>query len=215
LSDLRAALTDVGISNEHLVLNAIVNRVLRPGSTRDLDEVIATLVAEWTHEEHRLGIEIDVRTWSFLASAREEVGLALGVRSGGTQRQQRLDVLQSVLWPRGWRTRASGLRSWNPFATPVDTAPDVLRQMLVDSTPRVDVDGSAGAEESLRNHLSESGSVVLVIPERHRGAAATLLGSLVTEPVELDFLQVYPRVVLIESAGTDTLMRVELPEVAR
>jgi hypothetical protein len=87
--------------------------------------------------------------------------------------------------------------------------------MLVVTTPRVDIGDASDAEATLRIALSDSGAAILAIPHARKAEAAALLASLVTEPIELDFLQVYPRVAFVESSGTHMLVRLELPEVAR
>jgi hypothetical protein len=87
--------------------------------------------------------------------------------------------------------------------------------MLVDATPRVQIGEESGAEGTLRRHLSESGAATLMVPHALKFEAAAIVVSLVTEPIELDFLQVFPRVALVESTGTHTLVRLELPEVAQ
>lgn len=212
LVSLRAALRTAGIGDDHAVVSAIVNRLLRPGSTTALDDAVRSVVEDWKKVEVRLGVELDARTWAYLASDRTELDRALPGFAGGDPQQRRLEILQSVLWPRGWQVRSAALRSWNPFSSPPDAAPDILRGLLLDSTPRVDLDED-DARAKVRDHLAGSGAVVVLATTGREAEAARFLIELMTEPIQLEFLQVHPRIAEVERTALATEIRLELLEV--
>jgi hypothetical protein len=121
-------------------------------------------------------------------------------------------ILQSILWPRGWQARSAALRSWNPFGPPPDAAPDLLRELLVDSTPRIDLNEENG-HAKIRDHLAGSGAVIVSAAAGREADAASYLIELVTEPIQLEFLQIHPRVAEVERTTTGTEIRLELLEV--
>jgi hypothetical protein len=213
LTGLRAALRDTGIADEHAVVSAIVNRLLRPGSTSALDEVVQAVVADWKAAEVALGVEIDPRTWAYLTSDRTDLDRGLPGFTGGDRRQHRLESLESILWPTGWQVRSSALRSLNPFGHPLDAAPDVLRGLLVDATPRVDLDEHEASEE-IRRHLGSLGSVIVSVPTGREAEGARYVIELVTQPIQLEFLQVHPRIAEVDRTSSRTDIRLELLEVA-
>lgn len=216
LALLRAAMADVGVAPEHAVVAAVVNRLLRPGTSEATDAAVRLLVDRWEAEELRLGLEIEMRTWAFLSSAGSDYdsGLA-GLDPGTGGRERRLDALRSLLWPRGWRLRAEGLNSWNPFADLPDPAPEVARAALQASGEAVTVDVSdPDAERDLRYHLARDGVVLLAAGPGRGSELAARLVSLTATPVDTEFLQLHPRTSDIEVADGVTTVRLELTELA-
>ena len=67
------------------------------------------VTTEWKSEERRLGVEIPPRTWAYLMRDAIRPGRWPGARGGGDERQ-RMDAVQSLLWPRGWQLRAEQLQ---------------------------------------------------------------------------------------------------------
>ena len=149
------------------------SRVLRPGSTPATDAALATVTTEWKSEERRLGVEIPPRTWAYLMRTRSDLDAGLVLAGGGGERQ-RMDAVQSMLWPRGWQLRAEQLNAWNPFAENLPAAPEVLRSLAAAGR------SPAPAHRRLREHASgrlwhSTGSAqVLATPDqaaRTRGSA--------------------------------------------
>jgi hypothetical protein len=216
LASLRAAMADVGVPPEHAVVAAVVNRLLRPGTSAATDAAVLLLVDRWEAEEVRLGVEIEMRTWAFLSSASSDydAGLA-GLDAGTGGRERRLDALRSLLWPRGWRLRAEGLNSWNPFAELPLPVPEAVRDALQASGGAVTVDVTdPDAEAASRGHLARDGVVLLVAGPGDSSDLATCIVSLTATPVDTDFLQLHPRTSDIEVVEGVTTVRLELTELA-
>ena len=197
------------------MVSALANRLLRPGSTTETDRVVSKVVAGWDEHGRRLGVEIDMRTWAFLSGNRDELDLGLTHTDGEDSRQRRVDTLRSVLWPCGWQLRAAVLQSWNPYAVLPDPVPDVLRELLVDKTALVDA-REPEAEAQLRAALAADGSVRLRGRGGEEAHVSAMLIALATEPIELDFLHLHPRVVGVDRTANGGLeVRMELAEVSQ
>lgn len=201
LERLRASMADAGIGTRHSVVAAVANRLLRPGSDTTTDKLVRESLVEWKRQEQRLGIEIDLRIWTYLWS----------VGTAATSRRE-LDALRSMLWPRGWRLRAAGLDSWNPFVEEVPTAADVVRELMSDRTRRLDVSDGIGLSE-VYEALLDDGVLTLQATPENRTLLADLVAHLAVTPVESPFLQLHARVVEVvrEDDGV-TAVRLELPE---
>jgi hypothetical protein len=211
---VREALGTVGVVPHHTVVSALANRLLRPGTTSATDRAVAQVVAAWDEEEQRIGVEIGVRTWAFLSSSRGDLDYGLALSGGGDLRQRRLDAIQSLLWPRGWRMRAEALQSWNPYSALPDPAPDVLRELVADDSPIVDV-GEEAVAQRVRDLLAQDGVARIGGSAAEAGSVSDLLVELVTHPVETEFLRLHPRVAEVErTADGGTVVSLELMEIA-
>lgn len=213
LNRIRDGLRQVGIYGaEQSVISSLSNRVLRPGSSAATDGALGTLIQEWRAEEDRLGVEIPPRTWAFLMRARTDLDPGLVLVAGATERQ-RMDAIQSLLWPRGWQLRAEELHAWNPFAENLPAAPDLFRSITAAGEPPIAVSDDIGV--SLRAVLAERGSAQVLATPEQAPVLADLLVDLSTEPVVTEYLNVYPRVVEIDHQATgNVVVALELAEIS-
>lgn len=211
LGSLRRSLLDVGLPAARRFVAPLTARLLRPGSGPPQDDAIHRVLLEWHETEARLGCEIDLRTWATLAARDPELDVLLpsGSPSGRAGAHLRYDALASILWPRGWRIRGRQLRSYNPWATIPDPAPELVRRFLRDTTPEVEA-SSLGAGSAVRSVLAGRGSCDLVAPEEERGRLADVLMELSVEPIESDFLQVHPVAVATRMDGGEIRVRLEV-----
>ena len=144
--------------------------------------------------------------------ARTDMDPGLVLVAGPTERQ-RMDAIQSLLWPRGWLLRAQELQAWNPFSETLPAAPDLLRAITAAGEPPLTL--SDDSRDSLRNVLAEKGSAQIVATPDQAPALADLLVDLSTEPVVTEFLNVYPRVVEINhQPNGNVVVALELAEVS-
>lgn len=213
LGRIRNALRQSGIYGaEQSVVSSLASRVLRPGSTSATDATLATVTSEWKSEERRLGVEIPSRTWAYLMRTRSELDTGL-VLAGAAAVRDRMDAIQSLLWPRGWQLRSEQLSAWNPYAENLPASPEVLRSIASMGDPPVPL--ADGFQAQIRHVLAQNGSAqVLATPGQARDLA-DLLVDLSTEPVVTEYLSVYPRVVEIDHrANGDVVVILELAEVS-
>ena len=195
LQELRSALEAAGITVTPDVVGAVVNRLLRPGSARSSDEVVAGSLARWLDAERRLGVEVPVRTWSFIDATSE-----------GVVDQELLARLETVLWPRGALVRDRQYGSYNPFATEPDAAPDVLEALLTASfAPPVPVDAAENTWGAVDRELRAHGVVRLQADAERRDVLLSILARTASEVIELDNLRVSPRVTEVAVLGDGQL----------
>ena len=112
--------------------------------------------------------------------------------------------------PEGHEIRSQALSTYNPFADLPASDRRLVLLALSDLTPTVDV-ANGNADQAIREHLRASGSVDLASPTGDNGRVAALLRSLVAEPIEFGFLQVYPRIVGV-SRRPHVVVRLEIDE---
>ena len=204
LATVRAAMEEVGVPAVPDTVAAVANRLLRPGSDATVDSRVSESLTRWKQTEQRLGIEIEVRTWCFLDAA-----------SSGSLDRDLLETLQMVLWPRGWRLRAASLSGWNPFGEAPAPAPDLLEALLTGHDPVV-VDLTAeGAALKVADALRSHAAVDVRAAADDRARLASFLTDTTVNAIDLDYLQLYPRIAQIrETDGGALLVRLELPEDA-
>jgi hypothetical protein len=214
LDRIRAELRNAGIYGaEQAVVSSLANRLLRPGSSADTDQALRTLIDEWETEEQRLGVEIPPRTWAYLMHHRHDLNAGLNLSVNSSDRQ-RIDAIQSVLWPRGWAVRSDALQSWNPYIENLPAAPDLLRRLFTPTEEAIRVT-DANADEMVRSRLASQGSAQLIATPEEASALANELVDLSVRAIETDFLQVHPRIVEIDHyPDGSVVVSLELAEVS-
>ncbi|WP_329073538.1 protein DpdJ [[Kitasatospora] papulosa] len=214
LTRIRAQLRHAGIYGaEQAVISSLANRLLRPGSTADTDQALRVLTDEWEAQEQRLGMEIAPRTWAYLMRDRHDLDTGLNLSANSSDRQ-RIDAIQSTLWPRGWAIRSDTLQSWNPYAESLPAAPDLMRGVLTGNAHTIDVT-AADADDQVRSRLAEQGSAQVIAAPEQASKLADMLVDLSIRAIETEFLQVYPRVVEIDHCPDGSVVvSLELTEVS-
>ncbi|MGW1802221.1 protein DpdJ [Streptomyces sp. NPDC001984] len=214
LDRIRAELRNSGIYGaEQAVVSSLANRLLRPGSTANTDQALRTLIDEWETEEQRLGLEIAPRTWAYLMRQRHDLDAGLNLSANSSDRQ-RIDAIQSALWPRGWAIRSDALQSWNPYTETLPAAPDLVRGLFTPMNEAIDV-ADVNADNLVRSRLTKHGSAQLIAAPEQAPTLADMLVDLSVRAIETDFLQVYPRVVEIDHhPDGSVVVSLELAEVS-
>lgn len=214
LASIRETLSRSGIYGaEQSVISCLANRALRPGSSEATDHALRALIDTWSSEENRIGVEIPPRTWAYMMRERSDLDIGLVLGADATERQ-RMDAIQSVLWPRGWTLRAEELQAWNPFADNLQAAPDLLRALASGKDSALDV-SQQDAATKIRAVLAKNGSAQVIAAPEAASVLADLLVDLSTEPVITDYLHVYPRVIEVEHhADGNVVVSLELAEIS-
>ena len=95
------------------------NRILRSGSSFDTDYLLNEIIEEWKNLEDNLNIEIDSKVISFLQRDKNTIDTALtnlGFNPPSSNLENwRFNVIQSLLWSRGYIIRNSHLEKYNPY----------------------------------------------------------------------------------------------------
>jgi hypothetical protein len=195
------------------VMSAVHSRVLRPGSNRQTDKLLLSLVQRWHALEARLGIEIDARVFSYLASETENMSEALSHidRHVLDDRAFRFHTVYGLLWPRGNAVRSLALQSFNPYAqlpTPDrDLVLDRLKQRV--TTVRLEQHDWRGI---VLEALKVQGAARLTARAEQSSALKAAILSLAVEPLEVDFLHLYPQVEGVEYGDEGFTVSLQLPE---
>jgi len=211
---LEALLEERGVLVTRSVLSAMHVRLTRPGANSAVDRLLHQSIVKWQEYEERLGVEIDLRVFAYLQSGDGDVRNLLGQVVPGLQGDPvaSLHAIYGLLWPRGHAVRAMALAYYNPFGT----LPDSDRLLVMDHVVRriaaVDVSDPNWRSQvaaSLRGH----GHAFLCgrLDERRQLSEAITL--LLVEPVEIEFLRLYPRVDGVQRERDLLITSLSVPEV--
>ncbi|MCY6493405.1 protein DpdJ [Leptolyngbya sp. GGD] len=186
---LRRVLTQQGILVTPAVMTAIHARVLAPGSTVETDRQLLELIRTWQTEETRLGVEIDARVFAYVASTQDRftAALPLQTRRNGCCFQ----VLYGRLWLRGGLIRNRAISFYNPFAIVPEADREILLDVLQPAENVVKLEESNWREQ-VEQALRTKGAVSLTAQLTARQALKQAALQLMTEPISVGFLNVYP-----------------------
>jgi superfamily II DNA or RNA helicase len=218
LAALRRKLIERGQAVFHGYVTALSTRMLRPGTPAELDELLVELMARWDVLEARLGIEVDARVVCALFSTDQRIDLAFqaaGFELPSLNREPwRFSVLSGVIWARGHALRATAL----PLPTRFSEVPAVTERLLLGawlSPSEIPVSMSDGDWLSqLHGRLVSHGRAALAIAGNDGDALHAAMGALVTIPVQLEYLNVYPRLLSSTRDRGTILLHVELEATA-
>lgn len=187
---LRRMLSHRGILVAPPVMTAIHARVLTPGSSIETDRQLLDLIRYWRLEEERLGVEIDARVFAYVASTQSRFTDALPPE---TRRSPYVcfQVLYGRLWLRGSLIRNRAISFYNPFSIVPEADREILLDILQPSERIVKLE-EPNWREQVDQALRTVGTVLLTaqLSDRHALKQAAL--QLMTKPVDVGFLNVYP-----------------------
>jgi hypothetical protein len=192
---LRKTLINEGLSPFHGFMVSLNNRVLKSGSNPGTDKYIFNSIQKWDKEEARLGIEIDLRVISYLLSQTDEIDSLIGdldSADSGQITSWRMSAIYGLLWGRGREIRSTSLLVRNPFVE----LPPVERLLVIDSINderlKVSVESSDWLEKTTE-YLAQGRLVTLTCKSENRNKLGLAINSLITHPIESDYLYTYAR----------------------
>jgi hypothetical protein len=208
---LQSALRAAGVAVGHALSAALAARLLRPGSTPELDRLMSDLLNDWRRTESALGVDIDVRVYAYLRSGDDRLDAALrhtgDGETGAGRRHWRYAALSGLLWPRGRDVRNQHLRVYNPYDDLLGAERELVLAVIAPPAPAIDT-ADADWLPRVRSALVADGSVTLV------GTGQVLRSAVlrtVVEPVDAA-VQLDARVRRVRSAGTGFEVLLDLPE---
>lgn len=215
LAALRDTLAAKGFATYHAFMVALINRVLRPGSSRDSDAFLLEVMRHWSSEEQRLGIELDARVVAYQASRTAGIDAALTLAGIDTPTvnpdQWRFGVVYGLLWPRGAQIRQAGLHLYSPYADLPPPEPLLLARHLVSEQETVSLEDGDWPARCL-TRLAATGVVTLACPAAVSGRIADALSFLATNPVQVGYLSVFARVQAVRRSGDLYQVDVDIAE---
>lgn len=191
---LREVLLSRGILTTHQVMSAINTRILKAGSSEQSDKLMGDLINTWHTEEERLGIEIDLRVFAYVSSDNCLLDEAIAHidPSQHDNATWRFQVIYGLLWPRGNTIKTQGLACYNPFVRQVDPNRDILRELLSVSEEDIDLT-EPDWRTRIKKRLASEGTARLLVPHDQQAQLKKALLDLGVEPLDIGFLNVYPR----------------------
>lgn len=217
LLSLRQFLASQGHAVFHGYVSAVSNRLLRPNSPPDLDRLLAELLQAWDALEARLGVEVDARVICAVFSQDSRIDAAFAASEFQVPTDQlvtwRFSMLLGVLWARGHGLRSHALPVTERFAeTPMTTDRLLLAPWL--SPPQIHLPANAeDLQEQLHQQLKKTGqAVVFAAPDPAQIHRVICLAA--TVPVQLEYLNVYPRLTSIVRALGSVAFHFELEATA-
>lgn len=190
-------------------------RLLRPGSTRELDAFLADALRQWDEAETRLGIDIDARVFALVKSEDASLDQLFGQQGwipvGEAARTWRYSLLSGALWPRGSQIRSESLKVSNPFERPVECDRLLVLTALEPPSRQIPLDSPDWFEE-VSQVLVRNGTASLVHSDERGDAVASALLRIATEPIDSETLLVYARLIGIRREAGQLIVDLELPE---
>jgi hypothetical protein len=199
----------------HPVVAALNSRILRPGSTPDLDRRLRSLLSRWRGTEESLGVELDARTFAWLCSDDPGLDAALGQGMAPDEGSQswRFGVLYSLFWPRGGAIRGQRLSTYNRFCDLLPPERELAQRLLHDplSTVAADLPDWRAAADGV---LVRDGAAAIRAASAEIGALREAVLDLAARPVDTGLLLSYARVREARKDATGVAVVAELPEAA-
>ncbi|WP_149847120.1 protein DpdJ [Paenibacillus sp. 37] len=217
LASLQSYMRGKGILVTHAVMNSLYNRVLKPGSNKLTDDFISDLMELWKSEEQRLGIYMDIRVFGYVFSSSDEIvnrfkkALSHIDQYALQDPNWRFHVIVGILWPRGNQVRTRALLPHNPFVT----YPPTDRELVLHGIEGLEVVSLSESSwwENLTTRLQQMGSARLVAKPEESDLLQQALLRLASEPIEIGFLHVYPRVAGLKREPEAILAALDIREV--
>lgn len=216
IAALRRQLVLSGHSVFHGYVSAMANRVLRPGTPDELDRLLAELLDAWAQLEQRLEIEVDARVICAVFSRDGRIDSAfasagLDLPPASQRRVWRFSMLMGVVWARGHALRANAL----PLQLRYELVPAVTERLIVRRwlTPAEEPVSAIGDDwlTQVRAKLMARGRASVVLPH-DRQVLSQVVQALTTEPVQMEYLNVYPRLLSVARTVERIELQVELLE---
>jgi hypothetical protein len=209
--DLRAALFHLGLDGDQSIVSALATRIIRSGSDRDLERLVASLLSRWDALEASLGIEVELRVFAHVAASDADVRRQLQSAIGGHPAQPGLEIGQIVglLWPRGNRLRAAALRSYSPYVDFQPTERLLFEAVTVPRGPVIEASRTDWRQQVDALLRVDGSATIRAVSEASASAA---IRDLLTEPTSVDVLEFHPRVVGVSRSRAGLDLIVELRE---
>jgi len=216
LETLGDVLASKGVVITRGLISALHARVFRPGASDQTDIFLAGLVTQWDELESRLGVEVDARVFSYLASESKDLSEALAHIDPALvgDRVFRFHAIYGLLWPRGDAIRSIALVSFNPYTTLPPPDRRLVLDQLLPPSPLVDLESPAWRDRVLEG-LRALRSARLTAKVEQRDALRDALLSLAVDPLEVEYLHLYPQVDGVDYTGTSFVVALGLREAVQ
>lgn len=217
LAGLRKFLAERGHAVFHGYVSALSNRLLRPDSPLELDTLLAEVLEAWNRLEARLGVEVEARVVCAVFSRDARIDAAFASAGFALPSHQietwRFSMLLGILWSRGHALRTHSLPVSERFAdTPMVTDRLLLAPWLSEAAEPIAGEASDALEE-LHRRLKDQGQAVVSLPP-DAALLNRIMAFAATVPVQLEYLNVYPRLTTVVRGQGAIALHFELEATA-
>jgi hypothetical protein len=212
---LRKSMQEDGFILFHSFFSALNNRVLRPGSSNKTDRFLFKAISYWQEQENRVGIEIDARVISYILSDWTDIDEILSVENTSEmivdKRRWRFNTAYGLLWPRGIHIRQKNLSIYNSFSDFPQTERLFFDKERDSKAPLLQVN-EENWQSKCRRILSENAVLRIICPNEDKYKLKAIFNFFMTNPIEDDYLLLYPRMKSIQQNINDIVIVVEIAE---
>lgn len=175
-------------------------RLLTPTASVALDSLLNDLLGRWRALEAQLGLALGVRQIAYVFALDPEIRKNAQAAAGLPQTLDKAEAAQvfaNLLWPRGVEIAQQALQSYNRFAPRRSTDPRLARALFQNVGRRIDLD-DPDHRAGLASALARGGSAELAAPLTELDRLRSTLTAVLTEPVDVGYLQFFPKLERIE-----------------
>ncbi|HVY88816.1 MAG TPA: protein DpdJ [Hyphomonadaceae bacterium] len=193
---LYGVLSERGLDVGHALSVSLNARLLTPTSGPSLDALLVDLLDRWRAAERDVGVSIGVREMAFVLALDRDIRVRVQAATGLPHLlnpAEAAQVLANLLWPRGLEVSQRALQSYNRYAPRRSTDPRLARALLQRAGQRVGF-GSDGWRETLAVVLAQEGAAELFVRTQDLAAVRAALLDALTTPIDVGFLQFFPKV---------------------
>lgn len=208
---LLATLQQTGFMTSHSFMSAVNTRLLRPKSGQQQDEMLYELQANWRAEETRLGIEVPQRVYAFSCSLNTQLDNCLpdANQVQGDLQTWRFNVINGLLWPRGYSVRDAHLTYYNPYAFAGPTERLLVKFFTGETCATVSYADEKWLE-ACHQTLELQGRCELIASTDQEVSHA--LAELLVKPVDMYGLFFYPRISAVRRDQQELYIQLEIVE---
>ncbi|MEZ9657438.1 protein DpdJ [Vibrio splendidus] len=208
---LLTTLQQTGFMTSHSFMSAVNTRLLRPKSSEQQDELLYELQANWRDQEARLGIEVPQRVYAFSCSLNAQIDNHLpdANQVQGDLQTWRFNVINGLLWPRGYAVRDAHLTYYNPYAFAGPTERLLVKFFTGETCTSVPY-ADENWLEACHQVLEVQGRCELIASTEQEVSQA--LAELLVKPVDMYGLFFYPRVSAVRRDQQELRIQLEIVE---
>jgi len=194
------------------------HRLLRAGMDATTSTLIADLLKTWRSWEESLGITIELRLFALVASLHAQFGprmrdLIKSNTGAVPGLAESAHVFAGLLWQRTAEVKERTYQSHDPFRSAGYTDPSLIRDLVLLEGPEIVEFGAEGWKGDFDAALARSGLGSVKFDHGQENLFAQALFPMIADPIEVDYLLLYPIIVKTVRTDTGTVITFALREV--
>lgn len=212
LEHLRRVTAAGGVSPSRTAWTTITNRILGPGASDGLIDLLMSLIERWDQLESESGLSVGSREFGALQREAVEVDAALRLPPAVTP-VLRSRAIANAFWPRDGGSALGGMA--DPFNHLPLVDREALRLLLPPAPSPIDIlEWNDSVRVAVHAALVSTGTVDLAFSLGAGRLMRTAILDLQHHPVEAAALLVHPSVIGVQDTGGRRVVSLTLPEVA-